>query len=187
MGAARASFSEDDAMEFEQRVPVPEVAATPAREHRLWLADDARVRPRASDSYVVVDERDEGVIVLVVAAWPQLDDLGRLDFRGRRRSVTVTEEALNAVVKRRAKRPEGVDRSVRISDAFSVRGRVTGDPATWGRIVDVTGEAREQARIAYYAAVAPRATPKEAKALRLDEGPPTPPTVEVATVAHPAI
>ena len=45
-------------MEFEQRVPVPEVAATPAREHRLWLADDARVRPRAGDSYVVVDERD---------------------------------------------------------------------------------------------------------------------------------
>jgi hypothetical protein len=68
-------------MEFEQRVPVPEVAATPAREHRLWLADDSRVRPRASDSYVVVDERDEGVIVLVVAAWPRLDDLGRLDFR----------------------------------------------------------------------------------------------------------
>jgi hypothetical protein len=174
-------------MEFEQRVPVPEVAATPAREQRLWLADDTRVRPRASDSYVVVDERDEGVIVLVVAAWPRLDDLGRLDFRGRRRSVTVSEAALNEVVKRRAKRPDGVDRHVRISDTFSVRGRVTGDPSAWGRIVDVSGEARDQARIAYYAAVAPRATPKEAKALMLDGGPDAPPTVEIATVARPAI
>jgi hypothetical protein len=174
-------------MEFEQRVPVPEVTATPAREHRLWLADDSRIRPRASDSYVVVDEREEGIVVLVVAAWPRLDDLGRLDFRGRRRSVTVSEEAVNAVVKRRAKRPEGVDREIRISDAFCVRGRVTRDTSTWGRIVDVTGEARDQARIAFYAAVAPRATPKEAKALRLEEPPDTPRAVEVATVVRPAI
>jgi hypothetical protein len=174
-------------MEFEQRVPVPEVAATPARLQRLWLADDTRVAPRASDSYVVVDERDEGVIVLVVAPWPRLDDLGRLDFRGRRRSVTVKEDALNDVVRRRGKRPEGVERSLRISDALCVRGRVRGNPSRWGRIVDVSGEARDQARIAFHAAVAPRATPKEAKALRLDEAPDTPPAVEIATVAHPAI
>ncbi len=173
-------------MEFEQRVPVPEVAATPPKEHRLWLAG-THVRPRETDSYVVVDERDEGVIILVVAAWPRLDDLGRLDFRGRRRSVAVDEEALNTVVKRRAKRPEGVDRDVRMGDAFSVRGRVNGDPSTWGRIIDVTGEARDQARIAYYAAVAPRASEKEARALRLEQGAAPEPTVEVATIAHPAI
>ena len=102
-------------MEFEQRVPVPEVEATPAPERRLWLAGDRRVAPRANDSYVVVDERDEGVLVLVVAAWPIHDDLGRLDFRGRRRSVTVSEAALNAGGPEagetaRRRRPAGADR-----------------------------------------------------------------------------
>ena len=175
-------------MEFEQRVAVPEVAATPAPEPRLWLAGDRRVGPRAGDSYVVVDERDEGVLVLVVASWPIHDDLGRLDFRGRRRSVTVTEAALNDAVRKRAKRPAGVDRPVRIGDAFCVRGEVGRDPAKWGRIVDVTGEARDQAKIAFHAAVAPKATPRDVRALRLD-GPPedATQTVEIATVARPAI
>jgi len=175
-------------MEFEQRVPVPEVATRPAKDERLWLGDVDRVRPRASDSYVVVDERDEGLIVVVVAAWPHLDDLGRLVFRGRRRAVTVSEEALNTVVARRAKREAGVDRPVRISDAFCVRGTVGRNPSKWGRIVDVSGEARDQARIAFHAAVAPRATPREARTLRLDQPPAQPvPAVETATVARPAI
>lgn len=174
-------------MEFEQRVAPPAVAARPAAKQRLWLAGDTRVRPRASDTYVVVDEYDEGVIVLVAAAWPRLDDLGRLDFRGRRRAVTVTDEALNEVVRRRASRPPGVDRPVRISDVFCVRGRVSRDPSTWGRIVDVTGEARDEARIAFHAAVAPRPTPKEARTLRLETPPEPAPPPPIATVAHPAI
>jgi len=175
-------------VEFEQRVPVPEVEATPAPERRLWLAGDRRVAPRADDSYVVVDERDEGVLVLVVAAWPIHDDLGRLDFRGRRRSVTVSEATLNEAVLKRAKRPAGVDRPVRIGDAFCVRGEVGRDPAKWGRIVDVTGEARDQAKIAFHAAVAPKATPRDVRALRLDQpAQDSSATVEIATVAHPAI
>jgi hypothetical protein len=102
--------------------------------------------------------------------------------------VTVSEGALNEVVGKRASRPSGVERPVRISDAFCVRGDVRGDPSGWGRIVDVTGDARDQARIAFYAAVAPRATPRELKALALDQRPDEPPPpVDVATVAHPAI
>ena len=53
--------------------------------------------------------------------------------------------------------------------------------------MNMPGEARDQARIAYYAAVAPRASEKEARALRLEQGPAPEPTVEVATIAHPAI
>ena len=66
--------------------------------------------------------------------------------------------------------------------------RSGGTPAKWGRIVDVTGEARDQAKIAFHAAVAPKATPRDVRALRLDQ--PTQDsaaTVEIATVAHPAI
>lgn len=182
------SFLEGDVMEFVQRETAPEVSAEADQEARLWLADDERVKPIARDSYVVVDELDEGVIELVVAGWPRLDGRGRLEFPRRRRSVAVSEEALNKVVAQRGKRADGVERSVRIGDAFCVRGEVGRSPANWGRLVDVSGEARDQAKIAFHAAVAPRATPREVRALRLDQEPEPPgPAVETATVARPAI
>ena len=175
-------------MEFVQREVVPELPGEPEREERLWLADDERVKPAATDSYVVIDEHDEGVLVVVVAGWPRLDARGRLDFPGRRRSIALSEAALNEVVTRRAKRPDGVERRVRIGDVFCVRGDVGKSPAQWGRVVDVSGEAREQAKMAFHAAVAPRATPQEVRTMRLDQEPePSAPAVAVATVAHPAI
>ena len=149
--SARSLVSEGDRDGVRQRVPVPEVEATPAPELGCG-SPGPRVAPRANDSYVVVDERDEGVFVLVVAAWPIHDDLGRLDFRGRR-VATVSETALEPGGRKRAKRPEGVDRPGMVTRSASAA-RSGGPRRTWGWIVDVTGEARDQAKIAFHAAVA---------------------------------
>jgi hypothetical protein len=45
-----------------QRLPAP-----------LWNPDVARLRQEPADAHVVVDEPDEGALVLVAPRWPEVD------------------------------------------------------------------------------------------------------------------
>jgi hypothetical protein len=135
----------------------------------LWSPDlPAGVRPAASDLYVAIDERIEGMLRLAVAAWPRLDRAGRLDFARDYVPVFVSEASLQAAVdaQRTQLGQEVPDRAVRIGDVFLVRGgssrgRLPRNPASWPLVVDVSAAAREQAKIALYSAVAPFVEPDE--------------------------
>ena len=158
-------------MEFQQRVATPnETAAAAEPERRLWLAGTAGspVEPVESDRYVVVDERDDGILVLIVALWPELDSLGRLAFSGSRKSVAVSEAELDDELDRRRQRSGHLRRPIRISDTFLVRGPVTKSPAKWPETVDVTALARSHAKMAFHAAVAPKKTAQEARSVKLE-------------------
>lgn len=178
-------------LEFQQRAADVNPSTGTDPEERLWLSgvEESPVEPAASDRYVVVDERDDGILVLVVASWPKLDLLGRLVFKGRKTTVTVSEAELTAVLERRRRRSDQLQRPLRIGDAFLVRGPVTKKPSEWPQIVDVTSFARAQAKTAFHAAVAPKATLQEARAIKLDTPPPKPdlPAPTATQVARPDV
>lgn len=107
-------------------------------------------------TYVVLDDLDaeDGAVVVDLSAWPQLDQLGRV-----RHDLDTTAEVdlpvkdlvrLTAKAKGRAKRPP------RIGDTFAMLLRertLTGLTSPVGPAVDVTVDAREAARAAFYGAV----------------------------------
>ena len=128
-------------------------------------------------SYVVVDEVVENAARLSVSAWPSVDEAGRLRFEGgeRPRSVPADLKQLRKFVK--AKRAGGgrssqirmgtvlavrVDKSVlpepesneEMREHASSKPRL---PDEWMEppVYDITGAAREKAKEAFYAAVAP--------------------------------
>ena len=128
-------------------------------------------------SYVVVDELVENAVRLSVSAWPSVDEAGRLRFEGgeRPRSVPADLKQLRKFVK--AKRAGGgrssqirmgtvlavrVDKSVlpepesneEMREHASLKPR---RPDEWMEppVYDITGAARDKAKEAFYAAVAP--------------------------------
>jgi hypothetical protein len=128
-------------------------------------------------SYVVVDEVVENAARLSVSAWPSVDEAGRLRFAGgeRPRSVPADLRQLRSFVKsNRAGRGRSsqlrmgtvlavrVDKSVlpepesneEMREHASSRPR---RPDEWMEppVYDVTGAARNKAKEAFYAAVAP--------------------------------
>jgi hypothetical protein len=144
----------------------------------VWLPDvvahvagpSRRARPDVD--YIVVDEIDEDVAVLLIEPWPRLDDRGRLRFgdEDARVSVEVHVPALRErLTERRATmeltgddRAAFAQRPVRVGDAFAGRvdrralGEDTGSLAfVVGPIIDITREAREAAKAQQYAAAAP--------------------------------
>lgn len=142
--------------------------------HDAAGADNAR--------YVVVDDLDDDLAVLVVAPWPEQDANGRLSFGdpGRRSTWSVPASHLHRRVSdaRAQSQQEAPHRPLRIGDAFFVE--VAGEPEgldSITRIRDVTREAREQAKLAYFAAVTPRVSPDFARQVALldpDESPEEP-------------
>jgi len=128
-------------------------------------------------SYVVVDEVVENAVRLSVSAWPSVDEAGRLRFEGgeRPRSVPADLKQLRAFVK--AKRGGGGRSSqLRMGTVLAVRvdKSVLPDPESneemrehasatprlpdeWMEppVYDITGAARDKAKEAFYAAVAP--------------------------------
>ncbi|CAN5293580.1 hypothetical protein BH18ACT4_BH18ACT4_06320 [soil metagenome] len=116
--------------------------------------------------YVVVDEIVGSNVGLAVSPWPQLDELGRIRFGAATspRMVEADRSELQAHLDR-YRRPEILrGRLVRMGDAFAVAGadwplpeRLASDPASWmpPDIQDVTPQAREAARVSFFAAVAP--------------------------------
>lgn len=114
----------------------------------------------AALTYAVVDERDmpDGRLSLVLSAWPRTDDLGRVRHdRDRFVEVAVPARAWQAMLAER-RVPEVLrDRPARIGDAFAVMlerrdARHLLDPI--GPVADVTADARDAARAAFYGAVA---------------------------------
>ena len=134
----------------------------------LWRPEGAGVLAEPGDAYVVVEDSDDGVIVLLVAAWPHLDGRGRLWFAADPVEATVAEDRLEALT-----------RPVRIGDTFLVRGlpvsddgalaaALAGDVEGWGEFVDVTRPARDAAKAALYAAAAPSLTDADAASLGIE-------------------
>jgi hypothetical protein len=128
-------------------------------------------------SYLVVDELQEGVAVLVVSPWPVVDERGRMRFGGEegRVRVAVGAGALEALLAERrvpvvdgALAPEVATqlrvRPVEVGDVFAARpaflpgedGADVGDPAGWlpGPVLDITATAREATKAQASAALA---------------------------------
>lgn len=128
-------------------------------------------------SYVVVDEVVENAVRLSVSAWPSVDEAGRLRFEGdeRPRSVPADLKQLRTFVK--ANRAGGGRSSqLRMGTVLAVRVEksVLPEPESneemrehaflkprlpdeWMEppVYDITGAARDKAKEAFYAAVAP--------------------------------
>lgn len=128
------------------------------------------VEPRASDSYVVVDEIVEERVRLVVAAWPRVDRDGRLHFEdlGRRRGP-YAPRTLQALIDRYRARQGQVQRPLRVGDAFLVRGdasRLGG----WQYVLDITRGARAVAKVALARAVTSESEVRERRKGRRGSG-----------------
>lgn len=105
-------------------------------------------------SYIVVEEIEGGMVGLAVSDWPRTDAQGRLRFDAEPVQAGVDRAALEQFLDRH-RQPS---RPLRIGDVFAARtGPPTADPAGWIEppVHDVTAEAREAAKIAFYSAVAP--------------------------------
>jgi hypothetical protein len=122
-------------------------------------------------TYAVIDERDQpnGRLSFVLSGWPRLDDLGRVRHnRGRLVEVAVPEDDWQAMLTQR-RIPEVLrDRPARIGDAFGVmlerrNARQLLHPI--GPVVDITADARDAARAAFYGAVASPLDPSTATAV----------------------
>jgi hypothetical protein len=161
---------------FLQRAPKGAQPVTKETD-RYWAPEGAILQPGPEDAYVVVDDLttdEQGqtvqIAVLAIATWPHLDALGRLSFdeagSGR---LAVDPVWLQERVdqERLANEPPGEPRiseqelrtrPLRIGDTFLIRGlEVTesGTPPSWKVLEDVSASARDRAKIAQYAAVAP--------------------------------
>jgi hypothetical protein len=102
-------------------------------------------------SYIVVEEIEGGMVGLAFSDWPRTDERGRLRFDSEPVQVAVEREGLERFLDQH-RQPS---RPLRIGDVFAAR-TGPGDPLNIEPPVhDVTAEAREAAKIAFYAAVAP--------------------------------
>jgi len=144
------------------------------------LPEDARQgkpsrRKFPSRLYVVVDELIGDRLTLSVSAWPQVDDRGRVRFNrssGSWRIGVETPAFARFLFVHREPR-EHATRELRIGDVFAARRRpranldrfdeTLADPADWmaAPVVDITAEAREVVKAAFYSAVCPVLRPED--------------------------
>jgi hypothetical protein len=109
-------------------------------------------------TYAVLDERDADDLTFVLTPWPHLDGLGRVRHRrADATEVSVDAPAWTALLAAR-RIPEVLrERPQRIGDAFAVLLAGGDEPdllAPVGPVVDITADARDAARAAFYGAVA---------------------------------
>lgn len=160
---------------YQQRATPPDRAAGSGP--RRWLSQAPLVGEAAGTDgarYVVIDDLDDDLAVLEVSPWPVQDAAGRLTFGDpdRRAMWSVPAAAFHRRVTaaRAESGQQAADRPLRIGDAFFAQ--VTDDDESIDsveRIHDVTREARDQAKLAHFAAVTPRVGPDEAHDLTLAE------------------
>lgn len=139
---------------------------------RRWLSQTPLLGDATDmDRYVVVDDIDDDLVVLVVAPWPDQDPDGRLTFGDPARrdtwSMPATRFHDRVTAARLATQQEAPDRPLRIGDTFLVRMDDAEPDAGFTLVRDVTREAREQAKLAYFAAVTPRLDPADAQDMQL--------------------
>jgi hypothetical protein len=130
--------------------------------------------------YVVVDDVEGDVAVLTVSSWPTLDDRHRLTFDANskhelnvgadwlhgflertRTSVSVEGELAVLTTSIRGVAAEMRTRPLRVGDVYAFSDgahTLLGSQGDWAElglmVFDVTGEARDEAKIAFYAAAA---------------------------------
>ena len=141
-----------------------------------WLPRGFPEAANADYRYLVVDEIVGGSIGLVLCPWPQTDDEGRLIFEAAQTHTIGCERSDLLEFLSEHRRPlELRARPLRIGDVFAVRvlPGILDDlseeldephrlmpflaPKSWilPPVYDITADARDQAKMAFYAAVTP--------------------------------
>jgi hypothetical protein len=134
---------------------------------RIWVPTGlSRRKGLAALAYVVIDELESSLVGLTVSPWPTLDDRGRLHFDlERARSVGATTRALETYLAKHRTPRKLADRPLRMGDAFACGikeplndGELL-EPGDWmvPPISDISAEAREAAKLAFFSAAAPLA------------------------------
>jgi hypothetical protein len=125
-------------------------------------------------SYIVVEEMIGDAIGLSVCDWPEVDDQGRLKFVARAILVGVERGWLEEQLLEHRTPHDIAERGLRIGDVFAaadveLRAREEESQltiSTWTPpINDLTAEARDAAKTAFYGAVAPVLDPGQARDL----------------------
>ena len=143
--------------------------------------------------YVVVEEILEGGVTVLVSDWPVLDDEGRLHFGAEPPvEITMDVERLERFLAEHRLPTDLGDRSLRVGDTFALRPRrslreVSGDgtrlePEEWVTppVYDITADARDVAKTAFFGAVTPTLEPATVHALQeIVEPPPAQPAGSV--------
>ncbi|MDH4177983.1 MAG: hypothetical protein OEW31_10680 [Thermoleophilia bacterium] len=156
-----------------------------------WVPRDLAGGASADRRYVVVDEILGSVVGLAVSPWPSVDAEGRLRFRtGDVLTVAADRVELQGFLGEHRLPAELRERPLRIGDVFAVSVRpgvlekLAGGaaaharleapvaPAAWmlAPVHDISAEAREATKVAFYASVAPTMEPEEAALLTALEG-----------------
>lgn len=167
---------------------LPAGAAPLPLEGRPWRPEAIPGLSTRRMRYVVVDEIFADLAELSISEWPVIDASGRLRFMGEGTvHVEVDAERMRLLLRRHRMPRKGASRELRVGDTFGVEveptrletfvsqlaegppatasERKTLDPATWDwmrpPVFDVTADAREGAKLAYYAAVTSPLPPQE--------------------------
>jgi hypothetical protein len=157
------------------------------RGRRLWKPPSLGRRPRAAElAYLVVDDIFGDGVSLVLSDWPELDGRGRLRFADPPLSLGADRDRFERYLAEHRRPHAHADRPLRIGDVFGVRvnsetlaqvaDKLAAErrlepllaPESWIRppVYDVTADARDAAKGAFYAAVAPTLTSEQAAHLR---------------------
>ena len=159
--------------------------AGPGAPRALWVPEDLTLTEAelARLSYIVIDEIVGEAVDVSVSPWPDLDERGRLRFRADKppRTVRASAPALEKYLSRIELRPAKLARPLGMGDTFAARVRErkldaldrkgpSAAPVTPGAwlippIHDITEQARDKAKEAFYAAVTPTLRPQEARAM----------------------
>lgn len=132
---------------------------------RIWVPASLRRRSDlASLAYVVIDELESNMVGLTVSPWPTMDSKGRLHYDlERSRAIGARSQALRAFLTKHRTPRKIASRPLRMGDtfAFRIKGSLADgelmEPGSWmiPPITDISAEAREAAKLAYFSAVAP--------------------------------
>lgn len=137
---------------------------------RIWVPSGlVRRKDLAQLAYVVIDELESARVGLTVSPWPTLDAKGRLHFDlDRARAVGSTKRTLEAFLAKHRTPRKVARRALRMGDAFACRvkeplqdGELL-EPELWmvPPVTDISAEAREAAKLAFFSAAAPLADPR---------------------------
>lgn len=137
---------------------------------RIWVPTGlGRRKGLASLAYVVVEEIESDFVGLTLSPWPTVDQQGRLHFDlERSRAVGARKQALQTFLGKHRTPTKFARRPLRIGDVFAceIKGPIPDGellaPEAWmvPPIADVSTQAREAAKIAFFSAAAPLAHPK---------------------------
>jgi hypothetical protein len=136
--------------------------------------------------YVIVDDILEDSVTLVLSSWPEVDRDGRLRFAGQPLSLGAERGAMERYLARHRRPRANRERPLRIGDVFALRVQAGAfdeitreleeqrrlepflDPEQWidPPVYDVTADARDEAKTAFYAAVTTLFTAEEADVFR---------------------